>query len=194
VKAHRFGPTGGTNLCPGTIGTVVELDESVDIDLTQVNGGGGINPSFLPRDPNHGCAPVFPHDYLRVNTIFEVVRASGGYTAWTDKHPSYEWTNGPSGKGVNDFFGPEINSIPVALPQFADCSPVPAPSSPTTRWIVSGPGGHAAGESSPKRVRDCLNCERIRVECTEVRQSGMPTEPSTASPRHRVRIPGQRRP
>jgi len=132
-----LGPTGGTNLCPGTIGTVVELDESVDIDLTQVNGGGGINPNFLPRDPNHGCAPVFPHDYLRVNTVFEVVRASGGYTAWTDKHPSYEWTNGPSGKGVNDFFGPEINSIPVALPQFAGCSPVPAPDTiPDDGWTT----------------------------------------------------------
>jgi hypothetical protein len=130
-----LGPTGGANLCPGTIGTVVELDESIDIDLTQVNGGGGINPNFLPRDPNKGCAPVFPHDYLRVNTIFEVVRANGGYTAWTDKHPSYEWTNGPTGKGVNDFFGPEINSIPVALPQFPGCSPVPAPdNTPDDGW------------------------------------------------------------
>jgi hypothetical protein len=53
-----------------------------------------------------------------VNTIFEVVKAHGGHTAWTDKHPSYEWTNGPSGHGVDDFYGPEINSIPVALPQF----------------------------------------------------------------------------
>ncbi len=132
-----LGPTGGANLCPGTIGTVVELDESVDIDLTQVNGGGGINPNFLPRDPNNGCAPVFPHDYLRVNTIFEVVRANGGFTAWTDKHPSYEWTNGPSGKGVNDFFGPEINSIPIALPQFAGCSPVPAPATtPDDGWTT----------------------------------------------------------
>ena len=132
-----LGPTGGANLCPGTIGTVVELDESVDIDLTQVNGGGGINPNFLPRDPNNGCTPVFPHDYLRVNTIFEVVRANGGFTAWTDKHPSYEWTNGPSGKGVNDFFGPEINSIPVALPQFASCSPVPAPANtPDDGWTT----------------------------------------------------------
>ena len=83
---------------------------------TQVNGGGGINPNFLPRDPNNGCAPVFPHDYLRVNTIFEVVRANGGFTAWTDKHPSYEWTNGPSGKGVNDFFGPEINGMCCLTP------------------------------------------------------------------------------
>ena len=132
-----LGPNGGANLCPGTIGTVVELDESIDIDLTQVNGGGGINPNFLPRDPNNGCTPVFPHDYMRVNTIFEVVRANGGFTAWTDKHPSYEWTNGPSGKGVNDFFGPEINSIPVALPQFPGCSPVPAPdTTPDDGWTT----------------------------------------------------------
>jgi hypothetical protein len=44
-----------------------------------------------------------PHQYVRVNTIFEVVRSHGGLTAWTDKHPSYEWTNGPSGRGVDDF-------------------------------------------------------------------------------------------
>lgn len=123
--------------CPGDIGTVVELDEGVDADLTQLNGGGGINPAFLPRDPDNGCAPVFPHQYLRVNTIFEVVRDSGGYTAWTDKHPSYEWTNGPSGHGVDDFFGPEINSIPVALPQFPGCSPVPAPdTTPDDGWTT----------------------------------------------------------
>ena len=123
--------------CPGDIGTVVELDEGVDADLTQLNGGGSINPAFLPRDPDNGCAPVFPHQYLRVNTIFEVVRASGGYTAWTDKHPSYEWTNGPSGHGVDDFFGPEINSIPVALPQFPGCSPVPAPdTTPDDGWTT----------------------------------------------------------
>ena len=117
--------TGGQNLCPGVVGTPVGMDESIDFDLTQLNGGG-INPNFLPRDPNT-CAPIFPHQYLRVNTIFEVVKSRGGRTAWVDKHPSYEWTNGPSGKGVDDFYGPEINSIPVPLPQFAGCNPVPFP-------------------------------------------------------------------
>jgi len=119
--------TGGPNLCPNVVGTPMAYDESIDIDLTKLNGGGGINPHFLPRDPNDGCKPVYPHEYLRVNTIFEVVKANGGRTAWIDKHPSYEWTNGPSGKGVDDFYGPEINSIPVALPQFPGCSPVPFP-------------------------------------------------------------------
>jgi hypothetical protein len=121
--------TGGANLCPDVVGTPMAYDESIDINLTLLNGGGGINPKFLPRDPNNNCQPVFPHEYLRVNTIFEVVKANGGTTAWTDKHPSYEWTKGPSGKGVDDFFGPEINSIPVALPQFPGCSPVPSPDS-----------------------------------------------------------------
>jgi hypothetical protein len=124
--------------CPSTGGAVVELDEGVDLDLTRLDGGGGINPAFLPRDPNNGCQPVFPHQYLRVNTIFEVVKAGGGWTAWTDKHPSYEWTSGPSGKGVDDFFGPEINSIPVALPQFPGCDPVPAPApAPDDGWTTN---------------------------------------------------------
>ncbi|HKE30881.1 MAG TPA: alkaline phosphatase family protein [Candidatus Angelobacter sp.] len=127
-------PVGGITAgpCPNSGGTIVQLDEGVDTDLTQLNGS--INPDFLPRDPDSGCKPVFPHQYLRVNTIFEVVKAHGGRTAWTDKHPSYEWTNGPSGHGVDDFFGPEINSIPVALP-FPGCSPVPAPEpTPDDGW------------------------------------------------------------
>jgi len=119
-----MGSTGGA--CPGTAGAVVEYDEGVDIDLTRLDGGGGINPAYLPRNATT-CAPILPHEYLRVNTIFEVVKAHGGRTAWTDKHPSYEWTNGPSGHGVDDFYGPEINSIPVALPQFRGCSPVNFP-------------------------------------------------------------------
>lgn len=129
-----IGINGGA--CPGTIGSIVELDEGVDVDLTRLDGGGGINPNFLPRDPENNCQPVFPHQYIRVNTIFEVVRAHGGHTAWTDKHPSYEWTNGPSGRGVDDFFGPEINSTPVSLP-FPGCTPVPAPApNPDDGWTT----------------------------------------------------------
>jgi len=121
-----LGNPGGS--CPGTVGTNVAWDEAVDKDLTRLDGGGGLNPNFLVRDPKNGCRTIQPHQYLRVNTIFEVVREHGGRTAWTDKHPSYEWTNGPSGKGVEDFYGPEINSIPVPLP-FAGCTPVPFPDS-----------------------------------------------------------------
>ena len=110
-----YGIVGGPALCPSVIGTQVGLDEQIDVDLTQINGGGGIDTDFLPRDSTKNCSPVYPHNLIRTNTIFEVVRQNGGYTAWTDKHPSYEWTNGPSGTGVSDFFGPEINSVAVPL-------------------------------------------------------------------------------
>lgn len=131
-----LGNPGGS--CPGKIGTNVAWDEAVDIDLTRLDGGGGINPKFLVRDPSNGCKTIMPHQYLRVNTIFEVVKSHGGRTAWTDKHPSYEWTNGPSGQGVDDFYGPEINSIPVALPDIPGCETVPFPdTAPDDGWTNS---------------------------------------------------------
>lgn len=46
-----------------------------------------------------------------MNTVFEVIRAAGGHTAWSDKHPAYDIVNGPSGKGVEDLYTPEINSL-----------------------------------------------------------------------------------
>ncbi|MGH9511731.1 MAG: alkaline phosphatase family protein [Terriglobales bacterium] len=125
TKTTPYGIVGGKNLCPNVIGTQVGYDEEIDKDLTKLSAGGGINPDYLPRDPNNGCAPVYPHTYLRVNTIFEVVKASGGYTAWSDKHQSYELTKGPSGIGVDDFFAPEINSPAVPIPSVPGCNPLP---------------------------------------------------------------------
>ena len=65
--------------------------------------------------------------FLNRGCWVEVVKAAGGYTAWTDKHQSYELAKGRSGNGVNDFYAPEINSIPEALPQvkLPACSPLP---------------------------------------------------------------------
>ncbi|MGO9062536.1 MAG: alkaline phosphatase family protein [Candidatus Binataceae bacterium] len=127
AQTTPYGIVGGPALCPKVVGTQVGLDEEIDNDLTKLNGGGGINPNYLPRDPKNGCAPVYPHNFIRVNTIFEVVKETGGYTAWSDKHPAYEWTKGPSGQGVNDFYGPEINSTPVNMPQvkIMKCNPLP---------------------------------------------------------------------
>jgi hypothetical protein len=136
AQTDGLGNPGGS--CPGKIGTNVAWDEAVDIDLTRLDAGGGLNPKFLVRNPNNGCKTILPHEYLRVNTIFEVVREAGGRTAWIDKHPSYEWTNGPGGKGVQDFYGPEINSIPVPLPQFSGCATVPfADATPDDGWTNS---------------------------------------------------------
>jgi hypothetical protein len=69
-----------------------------------------LDPASLPVDPAT-CLPVYPHRYLRVNTVFNVVRSAGLRTAWSDKHPAYEILNGPSGTGVEDLFTPEINSV-----------------------------------------------------------------------------------
>ena len=49
---------------------------------------------------------------MQSNTIFEVVKAEGGRTAWADKHPAYDIVNGPSGKGVDDLFTPELTNAP----------------------------------------------------------------------------------
>ena len=55
-----------------------------------------LDPAALPVDPAT-CKPVYPHDYLRVNTIFDVAHRARLRTAWSDKHPAYEILNGPSG-------------------------------------------------------------------------------------------------
>ncbi len=94
-----------------TTGTVVDFSEVADLDSTRLDGGGGLDVAHLPRDPARACAVVYPHDYLRVNTLFEVVKASGRRTAWSDKHLSYEILQGPSGAGVDDLFDPEIAAV-----------------------------------------------------------------------------------
>ena len=91
-----------------TRGTVVDFSDAADIDNTVVGGGGGLDLAVLPRDPAKGCAVVQPHDYLRVNTIFEVAKSAGMRTAWSDKHLTYEILNGPSGVGVDDLYNPEV--------------------------------------------------------------------------------------
>ena len=91
------------------------------IDDTKLNGGapgaglteGGIasiDPKKLSRDPAAGCAPVYPWNFVRTNTIFSVVHEAGGYTAWIDKHASYSFTAGPGGKGLDDYYSPEVDS------------------------------------------------------------------------------------
>jgi hypothetical protein len=92
------------------IGTEILYDENIDIDVGAFDGGGGINPAKLPRDPKRGCAPVYPHEFLRVNTIFDVARAAGRRTAWSDKHWSCELVSGPSGQGIDDLFIREVGT------------------------------------------------------------------------------------
>src|SRR3984885_11273482 len=135
-------------------GTTSEYEEGIDLDQTKVNGGapgaalidGGIasiDPKKLIRDPAKGCAPVFPWQFVRANTIFSVIHQAGGYAAWSDKHPAYSAVAAGIGPAaLDDFYGPEINSTVVGLPGVKtptgiSCSSVPDPSSDITAWTNS---------------------------------------------------------
>ena len=142
VLAPPFHDTGNGNFSgpcvPNTPnGTTTEYEEGVEINQTLLNGGapgasltdGGvraIDPSKLPRNPyvadasNGGCAPVYPWNFIRANTIYGVIHAAGGYTAWSDKHAVYAAVSGPTGtsfpSNVDDYYSPEVNSNVIALP------------------------------------------------------------------------------
>lgn len=92
------------------VGTTFVYDEKIDFNVNVVDGGGGINPAKLPLDPKKGCTPVYPHAFLRVNTVFDVAKAAGKRTAWSDKHWSCELVTGHSGKGVDDFYIREVGT------------------------------------------------------------------------------------
>jgi hypothetical protein len=90
----------------GRLGTTVAFNEAAD-GAPDADDQRLLDVRRLPLRAN-SCTPVYPHDYLRSNTVFEVIRAAGGYTAWIDKHPVYEILTGPGGDGIDDLYTPEI--------------------------------------------------------------------------------------
>ena len=86
--------------------------------MSRLDGGGRLgypltqlNQAALPLSNKTGtCRPVLPHSFIKANTVFEVAKAAGLHTAWSDKHPAYEILQGPSGHGIDDLFTPEVNS------------------------------------------------------------------------------------
>jgi hypothetical protein len=106
-----FDPTNTS--CSGTPGNMMVYDESIDVYNGAHISQNVIDPTKLPNhfDKHNNCVRMFPHDAIRTNTIFEVVKASGGHTAWADKHPAYDLVNGPSGHGVDDLYTPEITNV-----------------------------------------------------------------------------------
>ncbi len=121
-------PAGTTSCAGARPGTAVNYTEDLDRTKNAIDAGQGLpglpgnvlamtvapqsllDPARLPVDPRT-CTPVYPHQYLQVNTVFEVARQAGLRTAWADKHPAYEILDGPTGAGVQDLFTPEINSL-----------------------------------------------------------------------------------
>jgi hypothetical protein len=125
-------------------GTRTEYEEGIDIDKTLLNGGGpygvydggykSIDPAKLVRDPFRNCAPVYPWNFIRTNTIFGVIHRAGGYTAWSDKHAAYSAVSGPTGtslpSNIDDYYSPDVNSNLIPLPGVRtagglDCSSIP---------------------------------------------------------------------
>lgn len=117
--------------CKGPRGSEVRLTGHLDRDSSRLDGGspaglegnsaGAIDPARLPEILiGSRCRPLWPHDYLRVNTVFGVLHARGLRTAWIDKHPAYEILNGPGGpddgpgRNIDDFFAPEIDATLTA--------------------------------------------------------------------------------
>ena len=147
--------TTGTGLAGGTCtpfaaptGTTTDYDQGIAIDDTMLNGGapgasptdGGvasIDPNKLVRDPAKNCAPVYPWDFVRTNTIFKVVHEAGGYTAWIDKHASYSFVAGHGGHGLDDYYSPEVDSTVIALPGITTATGVSCATIPDTVGSLS---------------------------------------------------------
>ncbi len=155
IKTTGNGLKGGPCTAGRPNGTSTEYEEGIDINqkflngvdgISTKNGDGGItsiDPARLVRDPFNNCLPVYPWNFVRTNTIFGVIHAAGGYTAWSDKHPAYSSVSGPGdGTNLDDFYAPEINSEVVALkgvttPLGLACDPIPDPHADLTAWTNS---------------------------------------------------------
>lgn len=101
----------GSN-CTGSPGYNTDSTEDLDYNSTQLFSGG-IDPAHLPKIIVDGkCTPQYPHNRLQVNTVFEIIKATGKQTAYVDKHPAYDLVRGPSGTGLSTGYFPEIASTP----------------------------------------------------------------------------------
>src|SRR6266404_745543 len=127
LRTTGNGVAGGNCIANQANGTTTEYEEGVEFDQSKLNGGGpygptdngikSIDPTRLPRDPFNHCQPVYPWNFIRTNTIYGIIHAAGGYTAWSDKHSVYAAVSGPSNNAsnVDDYYSPEVNSNVVAL-------------------------------------------------------------------------------
>jgi hypothetical protein len=174
-------------------GTGTEYDEGINLNNVPGEGGqnllnggapsgdGGVNsidPTRLVRDQN--CNPVYPWNFVRVNTIYGVIHA--GYTAWSDKHPSYSSVGGPTGTSsdtnVDDYFSPEINSDSANYELGATPSLIPAGCSPNLpdQFAVSA-GDDYTGSFLNIQCYDGLKVKAILNEIDGKNHDGTAPEP-----------------
>jgi len=127
-----FAPAGNPPApCSSGPGAETQYAENVDKDQHSIDGGAplsltgpnsavAIDPNNLPGQLARGvCKAVWPHHFVRTNSVFGVIHRHHMRTAWSDKHPAYDILNGndpdkqPSngpGTNLDEFFAPEINS------------------------------------------------------------------------------------
>ena len=91
---------------------------------------------------------MYPWNFIRTNTIYGVIHAAGGFTAWADKHAVYAAVSGPTGtatpSNVDDYYSPDVDSNVIALhgvttPTGVPCSPLPdqTPKALSGNWTSS---------------------------------------------------------
>ena len=141
---------------PGVVnGTRTEYEEGVDFDFSKLNGGGpyaptdGVCSPSIPgsfRDPFSSPVPCarYAWNFIRTNTIYGVIHAAGGRTAWADKHAVYAVVSGPTGtavpSNVDDYYAPDVNSDVIPLPSVStatglSCDAIPDPNGGA--WVDS---------------------------------------------------------
>ena len=135
-------------------GTTTEYEEGIDIDQDQSERRRARRGTYRRRHclhrsqetgprPSKGCAPVYPWNFVRANSIFSVIHAAGGYAAWSDKHPAYSSVaSGLGPAALDDFYAPEINSNVIGLPGVTtptgvSCATILDPGSDLTAWTNS---------------------------------------------------------
>ena len=138
-------------------------DENIDRNPSLLSGGGNfdatsIDPSKLPL--NSQGQPVYPNQFLQVNTTFDVAHQAGLYTAFSDKHPAYQIANGNDPNAINDFYGPEINSTTALLDpttgKTVDANALLAadPFTDVSKYILVDPSTDPLGPTDPNLIND----------------------------------------
>ncbi|KAJ6102005.1 hypothetical protein N7486_004432 [Penicillium sp. IBT 16267x] len=81
--------------CSGPIGAQADWSQVIDLNASSITGGNTFNLSAVPMKLNSWgvCEPLFPHDYLRVNTVFGYFPENAAVAsnledqlAWDDLH------------------------------------------------------------------------------------------------------------
>jgi hypothetical protein len=178
------GPAG----CTGTQGQQTTYDETIDLLTVDPTTGlaidhNQIDPTRLPWARIDGtCQHVYPHQFVKVNTIFDVVKAAGGRTAWADKHAAYDLVTGPTGKAVDDLYTPEVTN-PQTLKDSMN-NAIPGPYDGTYSIVTDASGTHVTPDATvsvnctldnDKRKIDALVFEINGFDHTGLHPVGTPT-------------------